>query len=400
MQKVKNKLKYVALALGVFAACVGFGQATVHADSITLSVERFTIGGGFLIEPTTVEIGENEKYSEVIPRAIEAAGDYKVESRVTGMGYYMEGIQGAMCDVDIPDCVQNILDATGLELGENKHTDVKGLYEFDYTKASGWMYTVNGAYMDVGMSGVTAEDGDVVRVMYTLSMGTDLFGKVAGTNGKVYYNVTDKTQLLRLMAEANAAPERWQEAGSKFTQAYQLAKAAMEAPDADETSVNAAVTAMQRVKDSLAVASVTGVTMQKELTCTEGDKKQLKYTFTPAYATAKSMAWSSSNPSVASVDENGTVSALKAGSSDITLTVDGTYKAVTTVTVEASQSSDVSGDINGDGKVNIADVKMLLNAITSENGNNISLAVGDINGDGKMNIADVKMLLNKITSAQ
>lgn len=57
------------------------------------------------------------------------------------------------------------------------------------------------------------------------------------------------------------------------------------------------------------------------------------------------------------------------------------------------------GDINGDGKVNIADVKKLLRMITSETDNKLSIEVADINGDGKINIADVKKLLRNITES-
>lgn len=483
MQKIRTKVKYVMFALGLFLVCAGFCNRTVQADSITFSVERFTLGGGFLIEPMTVEIGENEKYSEVIPRAIEASGAYTVKAKESSMGYYMEGINGAQCEVNVPACVKEILDDAGQEIGENKHTDVKGLYEFDYTRTSGWMYTVNNAYVE-GMSSITAHDGDVVRVMYTLSLGTDIFGKVQSPNGKVYYSVADKSELMRLMAEANDAPERWQ-AASGFATAYKGATTIMAKMDASETNVKSAVSALQKVKDSLDVVSVSGVSMKKDMTLVEGETKELKYTFTPSYATAKTMAWSSSNPAVASVDDNGVVKAVAAGTADITLTVDGTYKAVTTVTVQkeatgitlnkteltlqvggasekltytlapagsyakvvwkstdtdvasvsddgvvmaneegeaevivqsetnasvkavckvtvrkAQQPTGTKGDINGDGKCNIADVKKLLNIVSAGNTDSISLEVGDINGDGRINIADVKKLLVNISNTK
>lgn len=57
------------------------------------------------------------------------------------------------------------------------------------------------------------------------------------------------------------------------------------------------------------------------------------------------------------------------------------------------------GDVNGDGKVNIADVKKLLRIISSETENEVSLQVADINGDGKINIADVKKLLRNVAES-
>ncbi len=62
--------------------------------------------------------------------------------------------------------------------------------------------------------------------------------------------------------------------------------------------------------------------------------KQLFVAFTPSNATNKSITWTSSNPSVASVDQSGNVKALKSGSAIITATSsDGGYKSTTAVDV-------------------------------------------------------------------
>lgn len=334
MKQIKRKWLYLISTLCLLGACIGLGSVSAKADSIILSVERFSVGGDFIIEPTEVEIQENEKYSSIIPRAIDATGTYQAISKDSSMGYYMQGINGAQCELNIPACVKDILNKKGETIGNNKHTDEKGLYEFDYTKSSGWMYTVNDQYVD-GMSSVTAHDGDVVRVMYTLALGADLFGKETSYGGTVYYPVADKSELIRLMAEANTAPEWWNNGGEDFTNAYQTAKKVMAKMNADESTVDSAVTLMQNVKNSLPVADAAGVSMQKaSVTLVNGGSENLKYKLIPQYATAKSLAWTSSDPEIASVDDNGLVQAKKAGSAEITLTVDGTYQAVTTVIVK------------------------------------------------------------------
>lgn len=334
MKQIKRKWLYLISTLCLLGACIGLGGVSAKADSIILSVERFSVGGDFIIEPTEVEIQENEKYSSVIPRAIDATGTYQAVSKDSSMGYYMQGINGAQCELNVPSCVKDILSKKGETIGNNKHTDVKGLYEFDYTKSSGWMYTVNDQYVD-GMSSVTAHDGDVVRVMYTLALGADLFGKETSYGGAVYYPVADKTELLRLMAEANTAPKWWNNGGEDFTNAYQTAKKVMAKMNADESTVDSAVMLMQNVKNSLPVVDAAGVSMQKVfVTLVNGGSENLKYKLIPQYATAKSLAWTSSDPEVASVDADGLVHAKKAGYAEITLTVDGTHQAVTTVVVK------------------------------------------------------------------
>ena len=79
---------------------------------------------------------------------------------------------------------------------------------------------------------------------------------------------------------------------------------------------------------------VSGVTLSpSSLTLTEGEESRLTATVSPEGATDKSVSWSSSQPSVASVSE-GLVHALQEGSAVITVkTADGARTATCTVTV-------------------------------------------------------------------
>ena len=54
-----------------------------------------------------------------------------------------------------------------------------------------------------------------------------------------------------------------------------------------------------------------------------------------------------------------------------------------------STPSDVPGDVNGDGEVNIADINAVINIILS-GGSDLS---GDVNGDGEVNIADINAII-------
>jgi len=80
--------------------------------------------------------------------------------------------------------------------------------------------------------------------------------------------------------------------------------------------------------------AVTGVTLDKSsLSGQVGGSGALTATVSPANATNKSVTWSSSNPSVATV-ANGTVNYLGAGTCTITATTDdGGYQASCSVTV-------------------------------------------------------------------
>ncbi len=82
---------------------------------------------------------------------------------------------------------------------------------------------------------------------------------------------------------------------------------------------------------------VTGVTLEPtELTVTAGGETAVLHaTVTPSYATNPSVSWSSDNPEVASVDQNGMVTPHKAGEAIITVTTqDGNFTAHSLVKVE------------------------------------------------------------------
>lgn len=84
--------------------------------------------------------------------------------------------------------------------------------------------------------------------------------------------------------------------------------------------------------------AVTGVSLNKTtLALTEGETATLTATVSPSDAANKAVSWSSSNATVAAVDNNGTVTAAGAGSATITVrTDDGGKTATCAVTVAAA----------------------------------------------------------------
>ena len=74
-----------------------------------------------------------------------------------------------------------------------------------------------------------------------------------------------------------------------------------------------------------------------------GDVTTVSAVFTPSNATNKKITWSSSNPSVATIDQNGVVTAVKAGNATITVTTDDGHKTATcAVSVHNVQVSSVT----------------------------------------------------------
>ena len=58
----------------------------------------------------------------------------------------------------------------------------------------------------------------------------------------------------------------------------------------------------------------------------------------------------------------------------------------------------VRGDVNGDGFVNITDVILLINAVSSSNFSGINTANANVNNDSEVNITDVILLINYVSN--
>ena len=115
---------------------------------------------------------------------------------------------------------------------------------------------------------------------------------------------------------------------------------------AGTTTVHAVATSNQdiyatcQVTAVAATVAVTGVSLGKtSLSLTEGASEKLLATVSPSNATNKSVTWSSSDDSVATVDQSGNVTAVKAGDATITVrTTDGGKTASCSVNVTAAIS--------------------------------------------------------------
>ena len=125
-----------------------------------------------------------------------------------------------------------------------------------------------------------------------------------------------------------------------------------------------------------------------------GQKIHNHATVLPENTEDKRVTWASSDPTVASVDNNGLITALSVGIAYITATtVDGSNLSATCkVTVTTTP-----GDVSGDGVISIKDVTNLIDLLL--NGSEAPDAA-DVNGDGVVNIKDVTDLINILLAGE
>ena len=335
-------LAVLIMVSGIFS-CVSPTMAKSSLGTVTVSVEKFSIGQGYLIEPCLVKIQQGDTYADICQRVLKENGyDYKTDG---GGGFYLSGIYGAdPGGISIPSCIRNLPSQSGSG-GEmvsppdnsavNEYEDGKGwLGEFSYNQMSGWMYSVgndNGAsFPGIGMDGYTPKDGDVFRLQFSVfGYGMDLQGYNSQT-GETYYEVGNKTELTRKIAQINQDKEKWFKIeGCQET--YDKAVKQLKKVNARQSDLDKALEALPE-EEPIPPESIS--LSKDSLALKVGDTSQLLAEILPDNANQLVLNWQSSNSDIVSVDHNGLVTAKSAGEADITVTTQNGLQARCHVTVE------------------------------------------------------------------
>ena len=121
-----------------------------------------------------------------------------------------------------------------------------------------------------------------------------------------------------------------------------------------------------------------------------GDTKKIELKMTPEGAEPDGeIKWSSSNTNVATISDDGTITAKTKGTTTITAEVDGLTATATINVIDY-----ILGDVNGDGKVTLVDYGKILSHVKGLNlltGQNLKAA--DVNQDGKVTLVDYGKVL-------
>lgn len=123
-----------------------------------------------------------------------------------------------------------------------------------------------------------------------------------------------------------------------------------------------------------------------ELTIEEDETLQLNPTFAPANSDEVALAWTTTDASVAYVDDSNLLHALTPGTATVTA-----HNAASglSASIEVTVTAVLYGDSNDNGEVAINDVVTDVQYILEQNPNPFSFKKADVNRDRKINIIDV-----------
>lgn len=153
--------------------------------TVTVIVDANVIGLGQLMS-TSVDLFEGQNAVYPVAQALEANGfEYQYSGNLTN-GFYLAHLlkTGITNGWAIPEALEDLINEDGLMWTNSYHTDSLG--EFDFTQGSGWMYSVNDVYPNYSLSECYLQDGDVVRLRFTLAYGKDVGAGSAQGSGDNY----------------------------------------------------------------------------------------------------------------------------------------------------------------------------------------------------------------------
>lgn len=211
---------------------------------VTIAVEKFTIGQGYLVEPVLVEITEGESTAQILDRVLNENGLRYDNTGSVDSSFYLSWIldEAGSLTAKFPEVSLQHAEEQGINITNPRRRATLG--EFDYTQQSGWMYTLNNDMPDVGMSDTEPKDGDVIRIRFTAMMGDLCSGNGYVENS--FVPDVNGDSITRLLAQFNSMENRDELLQNRNVQtAYDNAIAAISNIANDQAAVDAAETALQ-----------------------------------------------------------------------------------------------------------------------------------------------------------
>lgn len=405
----KNSLKiFIALLFALFFILFCGNMTTVHAESkakgqIVMSIEKATIGQGFIMEPQYVDFYEGDTLATITVRQLTKLGRrYNYDGRIQS-GFYLSEIsdpgRGA---INVPDYIREIMQKKNLKLYEKDNTP-EYLGEKDYCAQSGWVYDYNGVQPNVSSCDVQPTDGSVFQWKFTMvTYGLDVEGDTEyfSQNG---LEKPDRVRLNKILAEVrkNSAVLNDPEVKNSYERCLKLTMNL-------RTSRTDLLADMNVLRKALSWNTIRDVeyygNQQQECTVQNGTPEDK----IPYISQAGIVLRATKN--------NGTVAFNPVWhcSEKYTPDVAGDYEFYPEIPDVYKLAEDEKlpkftvhvrklGDVNKDGQVTESDIEALLKNRYFGNEEEVSSdeseAVGDLNFDQKINMQDYSLLSGALSSS-
>ena len=227
---------------------------------VTMSVEKFTIGEGYLIEPTLVPFYEGDTGADLTERLI---GKENINGNEGINGYVSEIADPNGGNGTIPASIREAVEASGKTIATERLLD-GWLCGYDYTPLGGWMYLQNNESAMSGIADYKPVEGDVIRWSFSFygygaDLGLDTSSMAEWGGAAPCVTVANRDALTTLLAKTKADGYAQSAAAAD---AYQAALQTAADLSSDQAALDAAAATLQAAYE--AASMVFGVTINNE----------------------------------------------------------------------------------------------------------------------------------------
>jgi hypothetical protein len=223
-------------------------------STVTMTVERITIGQGFLVSPTQVEVSEGDTVATVFEKVMALKG-ITFLSADGGYGFYLNSINNADTGIlNIPAEISAMPDVTlwygsiakapTNDVNDGNFYENKGLGTASYNSMSGWMFIVNNEDLGMGADSVSVKAGDVIRWQFSVyGYGADIGFDMTSYTGIPLVELANKDALIKEVAVVSDNAEMLKDSAVKA--AYNSAITVLEKYNPLQSEISAALTQLQ-----------------------------------------------------------------------------------------------------------------------------------------------------------
>ena len=218
MKRIISFICVFALALSMMVMPANTQAAATK--SVYFTVEKLTIGQGLFVQPTKVEIKDGDTVKTAFENLMKQTNNEAIVDNT--YGFYLSGIKKADTGkINIPKEISAMPDYDTGYMGKVKapsndnndgNANAPDLSAGAYNSMSGWMFMVNNKGMAEGADSVVANDGDVIRLQFSVfGWGDDIGTGFTDANLKL----ANKDALIKKIAEAKNDKEAMSIAAAK-----------------------------------------------------------------------------------------------------------------------------------------------------------------------------------------
>ncbi|MGN0460742.1 MAG: hypothetical protein ACI4HL_07495, partial [Ruminococcus sp.] len=251
---MKKLISLVLAVMMIFSASATFSaeDAKEFDGYVYMTVEKLTLGQGFVIEPVKVGYYNEDTLGDIAERCLGDKSTFKGDISQ----YYLEGvIDGGNPEDwsknDIPTDIYNELTQSGEEITDRAEDNI--LQSYDFTQYGGWMFTVDDTGINTGAGSVTLgddsstgycfEEGSVVRLQYSLyGYGEDIGISYGYMPFETTNTFADRSELIAYVSEIKSSDET-----EKYGEAYNNALSLLGKWDITEEEIESAVASLDEV---------------------------------------------------------------------------------------------------------------------------------------------------------